>query len=362
MNHPIDPNPEAHPRADPELCRRADPPPATHLREVCSRSADPSHDSKHLKLLDALVDKIIQNMNDNSCQPKIRVALKAIQLRDKVAKTSDAERIFWSLIDDIKREEFSEHCPVPPSLTSQIKETILGLRDLVKNGILPLKTVTDAFNQSRFEQARLTYRRMSRLLSVMGFAKAKTPTGSSAVIWDDKLLPQDTSSAEQNSCSEDVCGSAGVQTPYRPVGDARPGDSAAGGGEGKGSSSPLEERTARGPGCLTSLQGESRPVLDSALRLPPQAGYRRKAAQADACPSGQTRGELLEEREELPDSPLTAMEKKNKNQRQNAQKAQNPQYAIRNLLISTILGSRRIRRKKPKRTLERPEPSASPLG
>jgi hypothetical protein len=160
-----------------------------------------------LKLLDALVDKIIQSIDDDSFQPKVRDALKAIQLREKVAKTSEAESIFWNLIDDIKREEFSEHCPVPPSLASQIEETILGLKDLVKNGILPLKAITEAFNQTRFQQARLTSRRMSRLLSDMGFAKAKTPTGSSAIIWDDKLLPQHASSDTQNPESDEVSGS-----------------------------------------------------------------------------------------------------------------------------------------------------------
>ncbi|MGB7061713.1 MAG: hypothetical protein WBF13_05080 [Candidatus Zixiibacteriota bacterium] len=71
MNHPID--------LDPESCRR-------------------KH-SKRLKLLDTLIDKIIQRMDDNSCQPKIRDALKAIQLKEKlseaksvgVAKTPEGE-------------------------------------------------------------------------------------------------------------------------------------------------------------------------------------------------------------------------------------------------------------------------------
>jgi hypothetical protein len=46
-------------------------------------------------------------------------------------------------------------------------------------------------------------------------------------------------------------------------------------------------------------------------------------------------------------------EKKNENEHQNAQKAQNPQYAVGNLLMHTLLGSRRIQRKKAKRTSER---------
>ena len=178
--------------------------PATHLREVCKQTASPTRDSKHLKLLDALVDKIVQKMDDDSFQPKVRDALKAIQLREKVAKASEAESIFWNLIDDIKKEEFSEDCPLPAGLQGQIKETILGLKDVVKNGILPLKAITEAYNQARSQQARLTSRRMSSLLSAMEFTRAKTPNGCSAIIWDDQLLPQDTSSDAHASSSDGV--------------------------------------------------------------------------------------------------------------------------------------------------------------
>ncbi len=170
MNHPID--------SDPAISR--------------------TEDSKHLKLLETLIDKIIERLDDNSCRPKIRDALEAIKLKQDVVKTSEAEKMFWEEIEAIRRCELRKLYPEPTSLELQIQETILALKDLVKNGILPLKTITDAFNQARSKQGRLTYRRMSRLLSAMGFTKAKTPNGCSAIIWDDKLLPQDKSSDTQN--------------------------------------------------------------------------------------------------------------------------------------------------------------------
>ena len=37
-----------------------------------------------------------------------------------------------------------------------------------------------------------------RLLSVLGFTKATTDNGSSAIIWDDKLISPDTELAPQN--------------------------------------------------------------------------------------------------------------------------------------------------------------------
>jgi hypothetical protein len=73
----------------------------------------------------------------------------------------------------------------------------------VKNGILPVKTITDTFNQGKSKESRLTYHRIGRLLSTMGFRKARTQNGSSAIIWDDNLLSQNTFSNAQNSCLQD---------------------------------------------------------------------------------------------------------------------------------------------------------------
>jgi hypothetical protein len=202
MNHPSDLNPESTNRGtDPEIhaftlptdserSRSANTLSSTprSLRLEESSSKGPSESSKHLKLLETLIDKILKRLEDDSCQPKIRDALLAIQLRQKAVETSEAEKIFWDEIEAIRNEELPKLYPDPNSLEYQIKETILGLKDLVKNGILPLKTITKAFNQDRSEQARLTHRRMGRLLSDMGFTKAKTPNGCSAIIWNDKLL------------------------------------------------------------------------------------------------------------------------------------------------------------------------------
>ena len=146
--------------------------------------------ARFLQLLDALIDNIIKRLEDNSVQPKIRDALKAIQLTQKVAKDSETEKIFWELMESITRHELKELCPQVLSLEAQILETILGLKQQVKNGILPVKTITDTFNQGRSKESKLTYHRIGRLLSSIGFRKAKTQTGTYAILWDDDLLPQ----------------------------------------------------------------------------------------------------------------------------------------------------------------------------
>ena len=100
MNHLID--------TDPESCR--------------------SEDSTHLKFLEILIDKIIKKLEDDSFEPKIRDALKAIQLKQEVVKTSEversethrAEKIFWQEIESIRREVLPKLYPEPINLESQI--------------------------------------------------------------------------------------------------------------------------------------------------------------------------------------------------------------------------------------------------
>jgi len=105
------------------------------------------------------------------------------------SETHRAEKIFWDEIEAIRQEELPKLYPEEAvSLESQIQNTIIGLKHLVKNGILPVKTITDTFNQGRSKESQLTYRRIGGLLSSMGFRKAKTHAGTYAILWDDNLL------------------------------------------------------------------------------------------------------------------------------------------------------------------------------
>ncbi|MCJ7578689.1 MAG: hypothetical protein MUO91_09580, partial [candidate division Zixibacteria bacterium] len=74
-------------------------------KKVVDPEPCPREEPKDLKLLELLIDKSIKRLEENSCEPKIRDALKAIQLKQKVVKTSEAEKTFWQLIDDLRREE-----------------------------------------------------------------------------------------------------------------------------------------------------------------------------------------------------------------------------------------------------------------
>jgi hypothetical protein len=204
MDHPTntdpqDPNSDDEKVVDPEFC-------ASTSLSTLSLSKGRTEEPKELKLLEILIDKSIKRLEENSCEPRIQDALRAIQLKQKQVKTSEAEKFFWQEIDAIRREELPKLYPEatrptcceraePDSLESQILKTIIGLKDQVRRGILPVKTITDTFNQEKSKESQpedqafqLTYHRIGRILSTMGFRKARTGNGASAIIWDEDFI------------------------------------------------------------------------------------------------------------------------------------------------------------------------------
>jgi hypothetical protein len=168
-------------------------------------------DSRYLEFIELLIEKSIKRLKSKSYKPKIQDALRAIRLKHKVFKDSEAEKTFWQEIDAMRNEVLSDFDPEddPVDFRLQITKTIIGLKPLVTNGILPVKTITDAFNQKRSQERQsqdpkldFTYARIGRILSNLGFQKAKTPNGCSAIIWDEKLLPQDADINIHNSLQE----------------------------------------------------------------------------------------------------------------------------------------------------------------
>jgi tRNA U38,U39,U40 pseudouridine synthase TruA len=155
--------------------------------EFCQRE-----EPKDLKLVEILIDKIIKKLEENSFQPKVQDALKAIQLKQKLVKTSEAEKTFWQAIDEIRTSELERLESLEnrtEDVQAQILRTIIRLKYEVKNGVLPVKTITDAFNQEKSEECHLTYQRIGRLLSTMGFQKGKAGNNS-AILWDEEKIDQ----------------------------------------------------------------------------------------------------------------------------------------------------------------------------
>ena len=53
--------------------------------------------------------------------------------------------------------------------------------------MLPVKTITDSFNQGKCKESQLTYQRIGRILSAMGFVKGRVGSNS-GILWDQENI------------------------------------------------------------------------------------------------------------------------------------------------------------------------------
>lgn len=109
--------------------------------------------------------------------------LKPLQQVIRMVKP-EREQSFLRLIRKLEAEKLIEKAE---SLEAQILMTLIGLKGQVERGILPVKAITDAFNEGRSEKSQVTYQRIGRRLSAMGFKKARAGNNA-AILWDQENI------------------------------------------------------------------------------------------------------------------------------------------------------------------------------
>jgi hypothetical protein len=67
-----------------------------------------SNQISDLRLLELLINKFIDKLEKNGFEPKAQDVLKAIQLKQKLAQTSEVEKLFWELLDQLRNEELGK--------------------------------------------------------------------------------------------------------------------------------------------------------------------------------------------------------------------------------------------------------------
>ncbi|TSA08384.1 MAG: hypothetical protein D4R73_08550 [Deltaproteobacteria bacterium] len=95
----------------------------------------------------------------------------------------EGEPVFMKLARELQRGRLIDKSD---SLEAQILLVLNSLRGQVEKGILPVKSITDTFNEGKSENARFTYQRMGRKLKSLGFEKGTTGDGASAILWDEE--------------------------------------------------------------------------------------------------------------------------------------------------------------------------------
>jgi hypothetical protein len=95
------------------------------------------------------------------------------------------EASFLRLVREFEAERLVEKAD---SLEARILMMILQLRERVSRERLPVKLITDVFNEDRPERNRITYQMVGRRLSAMEFKKTRMADGGSAIIWDEEKI------------------------------------------------------------------------------------------------------------------------------------------------------------------------------
>jgi hypothetical protein len=110
--------------------------------------------------------------------------LKPIQQIIRLVRP-EREAYFMKLVKKLESEKLIEKAD---SIEAQILTVLSGLRGNVDKGMLPVKDITDSFNEDRSDKYKVTYQRIGRRLSAMGFSKVRTSNGASAIVWDAEKL------------------------------------------------------------------------------------------------------------------------------------------------------------------------------
>jgi len=97
----------------------------------------------------------------------------------------ERESLFSALVKRLENERVMER---GESLEAEILFALLSLQSQIIRGVISVKQITEALNQGRSDRSKVSDRRVGRRLSAMGFDKARTGSGASAIIWDDNKI------------------------------------------------------------------------------------------------------------------------------------------------------------------------------
>lgn len=93
--------------------------------------------------------------------------------------------VFLELVEQVKHAGDAQE---QPGLLAELVGVLHGLAVRVQHGALPVKVVTEAWNQARPLGCGLTPHRVGRLLGELGFQKRTVGNGSAAIIWNPEFL------------------------------------------------------------------------------------------------------------------------------------------------------------------------------
>lgn len=96
----------------------------------------------------------------------------------------ELEQDFIDIVQDLQKKR---QMAKSGTLEGELIQSIISLSGEIISGILPVKLITNKLNEDKNDKEKLTYQRVGRKLDIMGYQKAKTSNGSSAIVWNEDL-------------------------------------------------------------------------------------------------------------------------------------------------------------------------------
>jgi len=106
--------------------------------------------------------------------------LQPLQQLIRVARP-EREQAFLALVRELEQQTLIEKAD---TLEAELLRTVASLEHLVKGGLLPNKLIADTYNKERPERTKVSYTKVGKRLSALGFEKAVLADGASAIRWD----------------------------------------------------------------------------------------------------------------------------------------------------------------------------------
>jgi DNA primase catalytic core len=95
------------------------------------------------------------------------------------------KEMFLKLVETLKDQKKLEGLE---SLEAQLLMTVVTLEEEVRHGFLAIKKITDSLNEDRTEKYKVSYQRVGKVFTALGFKKGRLSDGASAIIWDPKFI------------------------------------------------------------------------------------------------------------------------------------------------------------------------------
>ena len=90
-----------------------------------AKTAGPRNASGDLDLVEQLIDRARRELDGTELNVKLADLVRLLEFKSKLQPAVDAERAFWSMIDQMRHEELRDYSRVPESPPDEVSTDVM---------------------------------------------------------------------------------------------------------------------------------------------------------------------------------------------------------------------------------------------